>query len=56
MVVPDAHADGLFVAEMTMPFVQYLNWVFLRGGFPFPTGASDAPQITDALAEGLLPL
>ncbi|MFE9656999.1 hypothetical protein [Micromonospora sp. NPDC006431] len=56
MAVPDAHADGLFVAETTMPFVQYLNWVFLRGGFPFLTGSSDALQIPDALAEDLLPL
>lgn len=56
MALPDPHADGLFVAETTMPFVQYLNWVFLRGGFPFLTGSGDAPQITDALAEDLLPL
>lgn len=56
MAVPDAHADGLFVAETMMPFVQYLNWVFLRGGFPFLTSSTNALQITDALAEDLLPL
>jgi hypothetical protein len=39
-----------------MPFMQYLNWAFLRGGFPLLTGSSDALQITDALAEDLLPL
>jgi hypothetical protein len=56
IVVPDANADGLFVGETTMPFVPYLNWVFLRGGFPFMTGRIDGLRITDALAEDLLPL
>jgi hypothetical protein len=55
-VVPDPSADGTFVAETTMPFVQHLNWVFLRGGFPYSTGSSDALRVRDALAEDLLPL
>jgi hypothetical protein len=55
IVVPDAHADAVFVAQTTMPFVQYLNWVFLHGGFPEPTGP-DAARITAALAQDLLPL
>jgi hypothetical protein len=56
IVVPDSNADGLFTGKTTMPFVQYLNWVFLHGGFPYPTGSSDATRITRALAEDLLPL
>ena len=38
MRLPDACADGLFRAEMGMPFVEYLNWVFRRAGFPHYTG------------------
>ncbi len=55
IVVPDANADGMFTVVPPMPFVQYLNWVFLHGGFPNPTGPNDA-RITDALAQNLLPL
>jgi hypothetical protein len=38
MLLPDACADGLFRAESGMPFVEYLNWVFRRAGFPHATG------------------
>jgi len=38
MLLPDACADGLFRAETGMPFVEYLNWVFRRAGFPRTTG------------------
>jgi hypothetical protein len=54
--LPDGCADGLFVAETTMPFVSYLNWVFRRGGFPAHTGAANEWRITAALAKDLLPL
>jgi hypothetical protein len=54
--LPDSCADGLFVAETTMPFVSYLNWVFGRGGFPWHTGAHNEWRITRALAKDLLPL
>lgn len=37
-VLPDACADGLFRAETGMPFVEYLNSVFRRAGFPYATG------------------
>jgi hypothetical protein len=35
--LPDATAEGLFVGEVAMPFVAYLNHVFDHGGFPGPT-------------------
>jgi len=38
MRLPDACADGLFRAETGLPFVEYLNWVFRRAGFPHFTG------------------
>lgn len=56
IVVPDGRADGVFVGETVMPFVQYLNWTFARGGFPYMTDTSKAVHITDALTEDLLPL
>jgi hypothetical protein len=40
MRLPDACADGLFHAETGLPFVEYLNWVFSRAGFPHYTGGS----------------
>ena len=56
MRLPDGCADGLFVAEMMMPFVSYRNRVFRRGGFPWQTGAANEWRITAALAKDLLPL
>lgn len=38
--LPDACADGLFRAQASMPFVDYLNCVFRRAGFPHVTGSS----------------
>lgn len=34
--LPDACADAVFVGEVAMPFVDYLNLVFENGGFPGP--------------------
>lgn len=56
LILPDACADGMLVAESTMPFVAYLNWVFRHGGFPAPTGSPQQGRITTALALDLLPL
>jgi hypothetical protein len=50
--LPDATAEGLFVGEVAMPFVAYLNLVFRHGGFP----AEQCWPVTPRLAEGLLPL
>ena len=33
--IPDATAEGLFIGEVAMPFVAYLNWAFRHGGFQF---------------------
>lgn len=38
MRLPDSCTDGLFHAESVLPFVEYLNWVFHRAGFPHNTG------------------
>lgn len=55
--LPDACADGLFRAEMSMPFVEYLNWVFRRAGFPHITGSSTQEwEVTYKRAKDLLPL
>lgn len=40
MLLPDDCADGIFRAELGSPFVEYLNWVFRRAGFPRATGNS----------------
>lgn len=56
IALPDGCVDGLFVAETTMPFVAYLNWVFRRGGFPGPTASTSGWRVKRALTEGLLPL
>jgi hypothetical protein len=57
MRLPDACADGLFRAEASMPFVEYLNWVFRRGGFPHYTGDSTKEwEVTYKRAEDLLRL
>jgi len=57
MQLPDACADGLFRAEMGLPFVEYLNWVFRRAGFPHATGGGAKEwEVTYKRAAGLLPL
>jgi len=56
VILPDATAEGLFAAETTMPFVSYLNWVFFRGGFPWPTAPDNHWPLRRTLARGLLPL
>ena len=53
--LPDASADALFVGEVAMPFVDYLNGVFRAGGFP--GGSARLPwRLRSALADGLLKL
>jgi hypothetical protein len=57
IVLPDGCADGLFVAETTMPFVSYLNWVFAHGGFPYTAGSDSRWwRVRTGLAQDLLPL
>jgi hypothetical protein len=58
IMLPDGCADGLFVAETTMPFVSYLDWVFRNGGFPRSTASMSRDQwrVRAALAKDLLPL
>jgi hypothetical protein len=56
ILLPDGCIDGLFAAEVTMPFVAYLNWVFRSGGFPGATTSSSEWKVKRSLAEGLLPL
>ena len=51
-----AGRDGLFVAEVAMPFVDYLNRVFSHGGFPGHPTSPEAWRIRRSLAEGMLPL
>lgn len=54
--LPDAGAEGIFVGEIAMPFVSYLNWVFGSGGFPWPDQYPDGHKVRRALCEDLLPL
>ena len=54
--LPDATAEGLFLGEVAMPFVAYLNWVFQHGGFPGPAAGADKWKVKKALTSGLLPL
>jgi hypothetical protein len=56
IVLPDACADGLFVADTTMAFVSYLNWAFRNGGFPWPVSGESQWRVKRALAKDLLPL
>lgn len=56
-LAPDACADGLFRAESGMPFVEYLNWVFRRAGFPHRTGQSTKEwEVTHMRGQDLLGL
>lgn len=52
--LPDRCADGLFRAEVDIPFVQYLNLVFANGGFP--ADLTGHWMLTQELARDLLPL
>jgi hypothetical protein len=54
--LPDGCADGLFQGQVRMPFVSYLNWVFLSGGFPWPHRFDHHGRLKRALARDLLPL
>jgi hypothetical protein len=56
IVLPDGRADGTFDAEETMPFVEYLRWVFAGGGFPVGDGSPEGERIRRELAADLLPL
>lgn len=54
--LPDACADAVFVGEVAMPFVDYLNLVFAHGGFPGPAAGAKKWRVKQALAKDLLPL
>ena len=54
IVLPDAGIDATFVAESTVPFVDYLNHVFAHGGFPWPTSGAQS-LVVSSLTPGLLP-
>ena len=54
--VPDATAEGLFIGEVAMPFVSYLNWVFRHGGFPGQAPGDEQWRIKQSLTDGLLAL
>ena len=56
MPLPDRTAEGLFVGEVAMPFVAYLNRVFSQGGFPGDTDGEEQWEIRASIAGGLLPL
>lgn len=54
--LPDATAEGLFVGEVAMPFVSYLNWTFRHGGFPGQASGEQQWSVKQSLASGLLAL
>lgn len=54
--LPDACADGWFVAEQSTSFVVYLNGVFGNGGFPGRTANAIEAELKRSLSEGLLDL
>ncbi|MEP7330820.1 MAG: hypothetical protein ABI692_01895 [Terracoccus sp.] len=54
--IPDATAEGLFIGEVAMPFVSYLNWVFRRGGFPGQALGDQQWKVRQSLAKDLLML
>lgn len=54
--LPDSTAEGLFVGDVAMPFVSYLNWVFRHGGFPGSASGDAQWKVKQGLAAGLLAL
>jgi hypothetical protein len=48
--LPDATAEGLFIAEVALPIVAYLNRVFLDGGFPGPAVGAEKWKVKRALS------
>lgn len=54
--LPDATAEGLFIGEVAMPFVSYLNGVFRHGGFPGYAPGDQQWMVKQSLANGLLML
>jgi hypothetical protein len=54
--LPDGTAEGLFVGEVAMPFVAYLNLVFGHGGFPAAVPGDRQWSIKRELASGLVEL
>lgn len=54
--LPDRTAEGIFVGEVAMPFVAYLNHVFSNGGFPGQSDGDAQWEIRAGLAEGMLAL
>ena len=54
--LPDRTAEGLFVGEVAMPFVAYLNLVFSQGGFPGQTDGEAQWEIRSSLSGGMLAL
>jgi hypothetical protein len=54
--LPDGTAEGLFVGEVAMPFVAYLNLVFRHGGFPASAPGDQQWMIKRALSADLLAL
>lgn len=54
--LPDRTAEGLFIGEVAMPFVAYLNLAFSRGGFPGLTSGEQQWRIRASVSAGLLPL
>jgi hypothetical protein len=56
MALPDRCADGLFVAESTMPFVSDLNSAFDNDGFPWPSSSDAQWRVRHDLRKDMLPL
>lgn len=54
--LPDGTAEGLFVGEVAMPFVAYLNLVFRHGGFPASVPGDQQWTVKRTLSAGLLAL
>lgn len=57
VIVSDQTAEGIFVGEVAMPLVSYLNLVFQHGGFPHHTGGGESGwRVRRSLAQDLLEL
>lgn len=57
IILPDACTDGFFRGEIGLPFIEYLNSVFRRAGFPYATGGGRAEwEITYQRGQDLLEL